>query len=84
MIYIRVFAFGIVATALAIFATYLAYQRPKGSQSAAWDHFQTPADLIDDWNVGLRGYLWWGDKGVSHDGVRHAGTSGILSQLGPI
>jgi hypothetical protein len=84
MIYMRIFVFSIVATFLAIFTTYLALQRPKGFQPAAWGHFQTLANLIDDWNPGLDGRLWWGDKGVDGDGVRHAGTSGNLEAVGAI
>jgi hypothetical protein len=84
MIYMRIFAFSIVATFLAIFTTYLALRRPKGPQPTAWGHFQTLADLIDDWNFDKNGGLWWGDKGMNADGVRHAGTSGNRDVLGNI
>jgi hypothetical protein len=84
MIYIRVFVYGCVVTALAIFTTYLVARRPKGPQPAAWSHFQTLADLIDDWSLDSTGRMWWGDKGVSDDGVRHAGTSMRKEELGDI
>jgi hypothetical protein len=61
MIYMRVFVFALLATALAIFTTYLAFRRPKGCQPAAWGHFQVLADLVDDWSVSSKGYLFWGD-----------------------
>lgn len=82
--YIRVLAYGIIVTALAIFATSLAYWKPKGPQPAAYGHFQTLADLIDDWTVDSKGNFWWGDKGVGNDGVRHAGTSCHKELLGQI
>lgn len=84
MIYMRVFIYGCVVTALAIFLTHLVVKRPKGPQPAAWGHFQTLADLIDDWNLDPAGKLWWGDKGVSDDGIRHAGTSMRKEELGDI
>jgi len=84
MIYTRLFVYAIVASSLAAFATYMAYRKPSGSQPAAWGHFQTLADLVDDWKVGVDGSLWWGDKGVGIDGVRHAGTSGRRTDLGDI
>lgn len=84
MIYMRIFVFAIVAFALAVFATYLAYRRPSGCQPASWGHFQTLVDLVDDWKVSANGLLWWGDKGVETDGVRHAGTSWKRGNLGDI
>jgi hypothetical protein len=84
MIYMRVFIYGCIITALAIFTTYLVVRRPKGPQPAAWGHFQTLADLIDDWSLDPAGRMWWGDKGVSDDGVRHAGTSMSKEELGDI
>jgi hypothetical protein len=75
MMYSRLLACTIVAIFLAIFATFLAFRRPKGPQPAAWGHSQTLAELIDVWQTGKDGRLWWGDKGVSVDGIRHAGTS---------
>jgi hypothetical protein len=84
MIYMRVFVFGIVATALAIFTSYLAFRRPKGCQPASWGHLQTLANLVDDWNVSSEGHLWWGDKRSNYEDVRHAGTSGTLEDIGQI
>jgi len=80
----RVFIYGCAVTALAIFATYLVVRRPGGPQPAAWGHFQTLADLIDDWSLDAQGRFWWGDKGVGVDGVRHAGTSMRKDELGDI
>ncbi|KAE9363063.1 hypothetical protein N431DRAFT_139141 [Stipitochalara longipes BDJ] len=84
MVYMRVFIYGCVVTALAIFSTHLVIRRPRGPQPAAWGHFQTLADLIDDWGLDPAGRLWWGDKGVSNDGIRHAGTSMKREELGDI
>jgi hypothetical protein len=84
LIYMRVFIYGCAVTALAIFTTYLVVRRPKGPQPAAWGHFQTLADLIDDWSLDPAGKIWWGDKGVSDDGIRHAGTSMRKEELGDI
>jgi hypothetical protein len=84
MIYMRIFVYGIVATGLAGFATYLAFQRPRGTQPAAWGHFQTLADLIDDWGNRKGQRIWWGDKGISLGGIRHAGTSAYRDELRPI
>jgi hypothetical protein len=84
MVYIRVAIYGCVVTALAIFATYLVVKRPRGPQPASWGHFQTLADLIDDWSLDPSGKLWWGDKGAAGDGIRHAGTSMRKEELGDI
>ena len=84
MVYMRVFIYGCIVTVLAIFTTYLVVRRPHGPQPAAWGHFQTLADLIDDWSLDPVGHLWWGDKGVSDDGIRHAGTSMRREELGDI
>jgi hypothetical protein len=84
MVYMRVFIYGCIVTVLAIFTTYLVVRRPHGPQPAAWGHFQTLADLIDDWSLDPVGRLWWGDKGVSDDGIRHAGTSMRREELGDI
>jgi hypothetical protein len=84
MVYMRVFIYGCIVTVLAIFTTYLVVRRPHGPQPAAWGHFQTLADLIDDWSLDPVGLLWWGDKGVSDDGIRHAGTSMRREELGDI
>lgn len=84
IIYMRVFIYGCTVAALAIFATYLVVRRPGGPQPTAWGHFQTLADLIDDWSLDPQGRFWWGDKGVGVDGVRHAGTSMRKDELGDI
>ena len=73
----------LLAIAFAIFATYLSFRRPYGEQPAAWGHIQTLADLVDDWGSG-KDKLWWGDKGVTVDGIRHAGTGPRRETLGMI
>jgi hypothetical protein len=84
VIYTPLLVYGILVIALAIFATYLALRRPSGPQPATWGHFQTLANIIDDWKPDQDGNMWWGDKGINSKGVRHAGTSGQKSILGPI
>ncbi|KUJ22307.1 uncharacterized protein LY89DRAFT_714133 [Mollisia scopiformis] len=82
--YLPILAYFVGALLLAIFTTALAFRRPKGPQPAAYGHFQTLADLIDDWMVDEKGRFWWGDKGVGENGVRHAGTSCKKGELGYI
>jgi hypothetical protein len=81
MVYMRIFVYGIVAIILALFATYLALQRPRGPQPAAYGHLRTLANLVDDWGTGTEGGLWWGDKGLNANGTRYAGSSGDLKEL---
>jgi hypothetical protein len=66
---------------LAAFATFFAFRKPSESQ---WGYIQTLADLIDDWHTSRDSRLWWGDKGVGADGIRHAGTAGDRNQVGTI
>ncbi|KAK6437405.1 hypothetical protein LTR95_006401 [Oleoguttula sp. CCFEE 5521] len=73
------------ALVVAVFATVLAWHRPKGAIPSTWGHIQTLADLIDDWGVGKVEKLYWGDKGRDiRDGIRHAGTSERHGELGKI
>ena len=86
---VQIFTLAGASLVLGIFATWLAYRRPKGVQPGAWGHLQTLADLIDEWEVSKSGgRLWWGDKGEivleSGEIVRHAGTSGNITRLGVI
>lgn len=74
IVYSRLIIYTIMAIVLALFVTYLAFRKPSGPQPATWGHIQTLADLIDDWNLDENGCLWWGDKGVNAEGIRHAGT----------
>jgi hypothetical protein len=74
----------IFITALAIFATHPLVRKPKGPQPVAWGHFLTLTDLIDDRSLDPAGKLWWGNKGVSDDGIRHAGMSMTKEELGDI
>jgi hypothetical protein len=76
--------YGVSATLLAAFITYLAWSKPKGPQPATWGHVQTLADLIDSWDVDENGRFWWGDKGANDDGSRFAGTSKDPEDLGQI
>ncbi|TVY57164.1 hypothetical protein LCER1_G002584 [Lachnellula cervina] len=76
MVYIRVYIFASTTFCLALFTTYLVFRRPGGCQPATWGHFQTLSNLIDDWNVGEKGDLYWGDKGVRSKGY------GMLVQVG--
>ncbi|EIW81689.1 hypothetical protein CONPUDRAFT_164494 [Coniophora puteana RWD-64-598 SS2] len=77
--------------------TFLVMRRPRGPQPAAYGHFQTLANLIDDWPEEEDGKerLYWGDKGLYLDAGNesesewdigekrcHAGTSGSL--LAPV
>lgn len=56
---------------LVAFVMYLALERPKGPQPSTYGHLQTIVDLVDDWHI----MMFWGDKGLQSDGIRHAGTS---------
>lgn len=67
---------------LAVFATYLVLQRPKGPQPTTYGHLQALIDLIDEWPEENE-MMHWGDKGKysgpplgqNMERVRHAGTS---------
>lgn len=50
---------GICSSATA-FAWYLAYQKHEGFLPSTFDHIQTIADLIDEWND--TGAMFWGHK----------------------
>jgi hypothetical protein len=84
MLYFRLIVYAIVTIIFGIFATTLALWRPNGPQPVTWGHLQTLADLIDDWAMDKDGYLWWGDKGLNHEGIRHAGTRAKKVDLGGI
>ncbi|KAK3614679.1 hypothetical protein LTR56_027095 [Elasticomyces elasticus] len=73
------------AFVVAAFATILTLHRPKGPMPSAWGHIHTLADLIDEWGDGKVERLYWGDKGENPEsGIRHAGTSGDVTDLGEI
>ncbi|KZP24937.1 hypothetical protein FIBSPDRAFT_929515 [Athelia psychrophila] len=62
-----------LSAALVVFATIttlIANYKPRGPQPAAYGHFQTLADLIDEWHP----VVYWGDKS-NQNNVFHAGTS---------
>jgi hypothetical protein len=84
MMYLRIFVYFIIAAVLALFATYLAFQMPKGPQPATYGNLQSLANLVDDWGAGKESSLWWGDKGLNANGTRRAGTSADLKTLGKI
>jgi uncharacterized membrane protein YqjE len=81
------FTVGGVAAMLAIFATYLAFQRPEGPQPVTYGNLRMLAAMIDDWGEGAGGKLYWGDKGCILDGVnsiRLAGTSLQRANISPM
>ena len=63
---------------LAIFGTYLCFERPKGPQPATFGHVQTLMNLIDEWGEPM----FWGHKVMNADLTSRAGTA--RSALGPI
>ncbi|KZP02644.1 hypothetical protein FIBSPDRAFT_1055734 [Athelia psychrophila] len=54
----------------ATITTLIAKYKPRGPLPAAYGHFQTLADLIDEWHP----VVYWGDKS-NQNNVFHAGTS---------
>lgn len=62
-----------VALILSIFATVLAFQKPKGPQPATYGDLKMLAEMIDEWGSGAGETLYWGDKGES-SGDTGAGT----------
>ncbi|KZP24914.1 hypothetical protein FIBSPDRAFT_1041725 [Athelia psychrophila] len=80
----------IVLVGFAIITTLIAIYKPHGPQPAAYGHFQTLADLIDEWppeepipGNKLHPVLHWGHKS-NKDGVCHAGTSSDKSLVHPV
>lgn len=69
-----------MALLLALFATYLAYQKPRGPQPATYGDFKRLAQLIDDWGDGAGSKLYWGDKGEVGE-FKQAGTSSVAKSL---
>ncbi|KAH8896347.1 hypothetical protein GQ53DRAFT_852497 [Thozetella sp. PMI_491] len=90
MIGSRLVIYAVCAAFMALFTTFLALRKPKGPQPVAWDHLQTIADLIDDWDASKDGKMWWGDKTNRPDPraeiepIRHAGTSSERERVGQI
>ncbi|KZP23075.1 hypothetical protein FIBSPDRAFT_1043204 [Athelia psychrophila] len=79
-----------VLVGFATVTTVMAKYKPRGPQPAAYGHFQTLADLIDEWppERPIPGYkldpvLYWGHK-RDKDGVCHAGTSSDKSLVHPV
>ena len=78
---------------LSAYAIIASRKSPYGPQPSTYGRMQTMADLVDDWGKGVKGRIWWGDKGaVGSDGygksgrtaVRRAGTAGKKDILGII
>lgn len=79
----RFLIFAIMTFIVAAFTTMLAFWPLRGAQPAAWGHLQTLTDLVDNWGE-PGATLWWGDKGVGEDGVRHAGTADFQGSVGEV
>lgn len=58
-----------VMTILGMMLGFLVYYKPKGPQPAAFGHFQTLVDLVDDWGQGKDDRLFWGVTGDCHAGT---------------
>ncbi|KAJ2894393.1 hypothetical protein MKZ38_007559 [Zalerion maritima] len=71
---VRIIPYAAGNAVLAFWATYMACRRPSGLQPAAWGHVQTLANLVDDWDVGSDGQMFWGDKGVYSGHAQLPGT----------
>jgi len=82
--YLPEFLLFMLFVALAILTTHIARSTPSEVQPATWGHLQTLADLVDDWGTADDKKLYWGDKGVHSDGVRFAGTSTVVGEVGKI
>ena len=82
--YLPEFLLFVLGVALACLIMGIARSSPKGVQPASWGHLQTLADLVDDWGTADDKTLFWGDKGVHEDGVRFAGTSAVVGEVGKI
>jgi len=82
--YLPEFLLFVLAVALACLIMGIARSSPKGVQPATWGHLQTLADLVDDWGTADDKTLYWGDKGIHEDGVRFAGTSAVVGEVGKI
>ena len=61
---------------LAIFGTYLCFERPKGPQPATFGHVQTLINLIDEWGEPM----FWGHQGKNADWTSRAGTARTARQ----
>jgi len=82
--YLPEFLLFMLFVALAILVTHIARNAPSGVQPASWGYLQTLADLIDDWGTADDKTLYWGDKGGHGDGIRFAGTSAVVGEVGKI
>jgi hypothetical protein len=58
---------------LALMAECIIRWKPKGLQPATYGDIERLLALVDDWD---HDRIFWGDKGMSLDGVRLAGTAG--------
>lgn len=58
---------------LGLFTEVMIRWRPKGAQPATYGDVDRLFSLVDEWN---HEYIFWGDKGAGHGGIRKAGTAG--------
>lgn len=57
---------------LALLATWLVNQRPRGPLPPTYGNIKVLTKLVDDWTSNT---IYWGDKGLLRKGIRIAGTS---------
>ena len=83
--------FSVLVTLMNFVTVMASRHQPKGPLPSTYGHLQTVVDNIDDWGMGAKGQLYWGDKGpVAMDygnGVavyRRAGTSGDRELVGEV
>ncbi|KZP24949.1 hypothetical protein FIBSPDRAFT_1041749 [Athelia psychrophila] len=65
----QIWYLSVILVGVATITTIIAKYKPHGPQPAAYGHFQTLADLIDEWYP----VVYWGHKSDEY-GVCHAGT----------
>lgn len=58
MLYLRTMVYGILAIGLTSFTTFITYRKSRGPRPAAFDYYQTLADLTGGWTVGGKGRFW--------------------------
>lgn len=60
------------------FVWFVSCRKPVGYLPATYGHLKTMVDIVDEWHPAM----FWGDKGMTDLGCRHAGTS--ASRLPPV
>lgn len=53
------------------FLYFITRRRPVGYLPATYGHIKSMMKIVDEWH----GRMFWGDKGMDEQGIRHAGTS---------